>query len=294
MEEKKRIVDDIAFTYSVKMLAQAYEEIAVIKMRQIRNAVIHTRDFLSSLADVFVNAKSTYRNRLIADAKRRKHSPANILHISTRKTNGRKLIVFLSANNKLYGDLISRIFFRFRDVVKKTPEADIVIVGKLGRGFYQKTKFDRRAFTFFDIPDTQQDMEQLKPLMQLLLTYEEITVIYGKFLNIVSQEATAMNLSGDEPLQPQRDIKQYDFLYEPSIEKVLAFFETQIFSALFRQTLHEAELARYASRVNAMESATQFITQRITHLEHMQRRIDHLIENKKQQERLSGMLLWKR
>jgi len=74
---------------------------------------------------------------------------------------------------------------------------------------------------------------------------------------------------------------------------LIQFFETQIFATLFRQTVHESELARYASRVNAMEESLQFIKRRQKELQDAKKRFTRASQQKKQLERLSGMRLWR-
>jgi len=88
--------------------------------------------------------------------------------------------------------------------------------------------------------------------------------------------------------------KEYDFIFEPSLEKLLNFFETQVFSSLFKQTVTEAELARLASRIKAMEQAIVFITTRMENLSSAQRRAKRNLENRKQLERVAGISLWGR
>src|SRR5258708_6768857 len=98
------------YRYLFKMLAEAYEQISVFKMQVIRNAVLHTRDYLTQLADVFANVKSSYKNQMMRKAQA--SHDTRPLHFTTLKSNGKKVLVFLSANNKLYGDILFKIFTR--------------------------------------------------------------------------------------------------------------------------------------------------------------------------------------
>src|SRR5258708_40304316 len=142
---------------------------------------------------------------------------------------------------------------------------DIAIVGKTGKELYDTSSINH-PYTFFDLPDVLHSMEELKPLISHILQYEHVTVFYGRFVNIVTQEAAYTSISGDEQvetIEKQERPKEYGFIFEPSIEEVLDFFETQIFSSLFKQTIVEAELARLASRIKAMEQAIVFINTRI-------------------------------
>ncbi len=61
---------------------------------------------------------------------------------------------------------------------------------------------------------------------------------------------------------------------------------------LFSQTLLENQLARHASRVNAMEEALINIENESKRLNQQKNRIKHLMQNKKQLETIGGLALW--
>ena len=58
MPQRKIINEDLEALNSLKELAQSYEEIAVVRMQQIKDSVLEARDFLAPLSDVFVDLKS--------------------------------------------------------------------------------------------------------------------------------------------------------------------------------------------------------------------------------------------
>jgi F0F1-type ATP synthase gamma subunit len=84
----------------------------------------------------------------------------------------------------------------------------------------------------------------------------------------------------------------FTFFFEPSLETILNFFEAQIFSSILNQTAHENELARYASRIKAMEEALTNIHGRIKILKAAERRLANLESNRKQLASLAGVSLW--
>lgn len=291
MEEKHKLAQEISIAESLQILATAYEEISTIKMRAARDSVIHTRNFLSAVSEIFVNVKSSYKKKLREEhAKDPTHT--NIVQFATHKTNGKEIFFLLSAANKLYGDINAKTFQLFRKNVEKLPEVEIAIVGRTGKELFDAI-FPEKKYTYFDLPDIIPNVEILKPLITHMLQYEHVTIFYGKFVNIVTQEAVSSSISGDTPLEKEAmPEKEFGFIFEPSIEEVLHFFETQIVSSLFKQTIVEAELARLASRIKAMEQAIVFINMRLTNLTSAERRAKRNFENRKQLERVAGMSLW--
>lgn len=296
MEDKNKLTEEINITQSLQLLATAYEEISVMKMRIARDSVLHTRGFLDSLTDVFINVKSSYTKKLLQEKTDDKN--AKTLQFATHNKNGKEIFVLISATNKLYGDIVYKTFLTFKERLEKTPDVDIVILGKTGKELYDNVE-NKRPYVFFDLPDIIPSIEVLKPIITQLLQYEHVTVFYGRFVNVVKQEAVATSISGDEPLERQaaeqsNNGKSFDFLFEPSIDELWHFFETQIFSSLFKQTIAEEELARLASRIKTMEQAIVFINTRITNLTNAEKAAKRQLENRKQLERISGISLWSR
>src|SRR5438874_12492617 len=111
MPQKKQIQEDIAALNSLKDLAEGYEEVAVVRMQQIKNSVLNTRDFLTELSDVFVDLKSSYEREvkeLLAKRKKGDKTVSTLL----QKT-GKLLFVYLASNGRLYGAVTQKTFKLF-------------------------------------------------------------------------------------------------------------------------------------------------------------------------------------
>jgi len=292
MQERKRIAEEIELVLSFKMLAEAFEEISVVKMQRVRSSVLRTRDFLSGLSNVFFDVKNSYRTQIISLMKKKKLKNENVTHFSTLKKNGKNVVVLLSANTKLYGDIVPKVFQLFMESIKNLS-CDIVIVGKLGKDMFEQ-RGAAREYTYFDVSDTTVSINDLKALITHIVEYENVTVFYGKFDNVINQNPAASVVSGEEPFEEKRpDLKkEVRFIFEPSLQRILNFFETQIFTSLFKQTVHEYQLARYASRIKAMEEALENINLKVKDLEGKHRRAKKLEINKKQIQTMSGIALW--
>src|SRR5205823_80149 len=148
-----------------------------------------------------------------------------------------------------------------------------------------------KPFVYFEIPDTSVKLEHIKQLMKKFLQYEKVYVYYGKFGNVVRQSPISTSITGEDIFETETvtQVPREDrFIFEPTLEKIFHFFETQIIANLFSQTLLENQLARHASRVNAMEEALIHIEEESKRLNQVKTRIKHLLQNKKQLETISG------
>lgn len=122
---------------------------------------------------------------------------------------------------------------------------------------------------------------------------KKIDVYFGKFINILRQQEAVGDISGNtSSLMALQSTKVDDYLFEPSIEQIINFFEIQIMSALLKQTIAESELARLGSRINAMEIATNNAQNSVRKLKKDKVMADKSYWNNKQIERLTGFTMW--
>lgn len=292
MAQKKLILEELEALNSIKGLAQSYEEIAIVRMQKIRDSVLKTRDFLADISDVYVDLKSSY-NREVKDLMEKIKKGSSGLMPALQKKN-KTLFVYLASNGGLYGAVTQKTFKLFmQELAKTTPEeVDIVIIGRAGQAMYEGSG-NGRPFEYFDIPDAAVDVIHIKKLMKKFLQYEKVSVFYGKFGNVVHQSPIETSISGENIFETETlsNVPREDrFIFEPSLQKIFHFFETQIMANLFSQTLLENQLARHASRVNAMEEALVHIEEESRKLNRQKIRAKHLVDNKKQLETISGVI----
>lgn len=290
MQIKKLIQSDIDFSNTFRFIAQAYEEIAVMKMRKVRNSVLSTRDYLSNLSNVFFELKRAKQRLKEQESLASKLKPKP-------DTEAKTVSVLLSANTTLYGDLIERIFKLFSENVSR-DNSDIIIAGRVGRRLYEQQEL-KKPYIYFELPDVDLKLEDIKPVIFHLVKYQNIMVYYGKFESVVNQKETVTNISGDKPSifkeeeKGQSDVATH-FLFEPSLDSILVFFKDLISSSLFRQTINETQLARWASRIMSMEKAQVNIESQIKKLHFSKMKIQRHEQNRKQLDRLAGISLWRR
>lgn len=294
MAQRKKVLEDLEALNSIKNLAESYEEVAVVKMQKIKDSVLKTRDYLTDLSDVFVDLKASYEREIKDLLNRRKKGDKSIL--PTIQKNGKTLMVYLSSNGRLYGAVTQKTFRLFMADLKK-PESqasEIIIIGSAGKEMYE-TAGTGKPFQYVELPDTNVDVDHIKNLMQKFLQYEKVHVYYGKFGNVVTQSPIATSITGEDIFESEvvtPTPREDRFIFEPDLEKILHFFETQIMANLFSQTLLENQLARHASRVNAMEEALVHIEEESKRLFKIRNSIKHRMQNKKQLETISGVALW--
>jgi F0F1-type ATP synthase gamma subunit len=259
----------------------AYEEIAANRMHKIRGQVLQNREFLVGLADIYHQVKAAYKKKVAEE---------EVLILKTKK--GKVARVFVSANTGLYGDIVQRTFYLLKDdLTYYASNSEVIIIGQLGWTIFKQSGL-KIPFAYFDFPDERVDSREIKELAGFLSAYESVVVYHGVFKNLLMQVPQASNISGDELLPVPLEIEPRKEIYEPTLQKVMVFFETEIFSSLLTQTVYESQLAKLSSRIVSLDQANQNIAQakRVAVWEAMKAR--HQLLGRKQQEMLIGRQSW--
>jgi F0F1-type ATP synthase gamma subunit len=278
-----REVDELRM---LKSLVRVYGEIASGRMRRSRDRVLYRREFLKKLFVVFHEVRLSYMKQLTRLRGGGGQIPETITTIAH---NGKTVSVFLAANTRLYGDLIVRTFEDFLKDVKEAG-SEAVIVGQVGKAMFERS-MGETPYTFFEMPDGRLDREVLSKLATHLVPYEEIHVYYGAYKNPVNQHPALYSISSHMPTaqaEPSQKVVS-QFLFEPSLEEVLLFFETEIFGTMLEQTVLESQLAKFASRFVAMDRAEQQIDKHLHSLRSAELKLKHQIQNRKQLNSLAAI-----
>lgn len=269
----KNLEKEIAQVSSLGDLTQVYGEIASIRMKKIRDYVLKNRDFLSSIEVIFKDALSYYQKKISGSAKRQDK-------VTLLAHNGKTVAVLISANTGFYGNVVRDVYKRFVDDISEGG-VEITIIGRLGRTLFLE-EHPNKPYTYFELPDYGIDSEKLSEAVGHLVQYEEIKVYYGKYHSVVKQEPTRVSISAGKPVGKGGRASSITYIFEPSVEKILMFFETQIFASVFDQSIRESQLAKFASRILSMDRASENIKKRLHDLTLKNLKIKHRTANRKQ------------
>jgi len=288
MITKKELNLEADFLGTLHNILETYEEIAATRMGRIRSSVLGNRVFLLEINEIFQQVKASYKahiellmkNKIVKD-------PSKLTFINR---NGKTLYVFISANTGLYGDIIRKTYDVFVQNLKQKP-CDVAILGKLGLEIFIADKI-RAPLVYFEFPDDKIDNASVKRIVEYIIKYEQVLVFYEKFNNVVSQTPIITSISGDQ-LPGEKSGPSASYFFEPSLEKIMAFFEKEILSSIFQQTIFESELAKFASRMVSLDYASENTRVRLKDVLLGKNKIKHQEYNKKQLEKFASMKLWR-
>ncbi len=232
----KQLTDIIDQGVSLKLVAEAYTEIASSRLKQIRALVEKNRYFLNELSIVYQTVKK------IAVQKK-------ILPIRNNKT----LSILLTSNYHFYGDLNARLITFFLDSMKSNP-TDQMIIGKTALEWIDTIEYKENYIRLFfdkDYPSNQ----ELNNLVSKTKEYSQVLVFYSEFQSVMVQNPTVRDVTQTKLSVNQTAKADEVFIFEPEMGKILDFFETQVTNLLLQQTFLESELSRTAARIITMDQA---------------------------------------
>lgn len=272
MKSIKKIKAEIEHTTQIKGIVEVFEELSAIQMKNIREDIIRTREFMEKLAIL--------SNEIGGD-------------LSSFVGDKSSACVYLSSSSGMYGDLPEKVFTSFLKHIESN-KTEAFVFGKQGKTFMEKYK-PHIKFSYYEIDEKLETKQTMQDCLKMLTYFNEITVFYGKFRNIVNQDAAKQSILGDfqdiflKLNKKELKEKRFKYIYEPSVVEVSNKFATEIKSSLFEGMLKENNLAKTASRMMHLDKAYESIEERLALLQLTKNRENKKVEDKKQQERVKRL-----
>lgn len=279
MNTIKTIAEELDQLRTLQSLVGTYEQIAAASMQRIRGAVLENRAFSQGLDTIFQEVSTAYREEITKLMQAREITDKS--RLSLLRKNGLTIAVFLSANTGLYGDILYRTFRHFLNYVKKHHTSHVLVVGRIGKLLFEEAR-PNSEFFYEDFPDNTIDAEQLLRILKRLAVYKNVLLFHGEFRSLVTQSATHTAIPAESQLGPGTVSVKY--IFEPSLDEILIFFETQIFAALVEQIMQESRLAKLSSRLVLLDRATVNLEAGLKGTSLREQKLRHQMMNKKQLE----------
>lgn len=245
MQELKRKMESITVTGKI---TKAMQMVAAAKLRKFKNTYADIKEFYTEYYDVV--------GKIISSARRLK---------KPQTTSEATLWVLISSSLGLCGAFNNNMNKLLYQNYK--PGDKILILGKKSVGYW-KTKGLESAFVGIkDLQDGDINFDISMSIGQELfdmystLAYKRVVVVYSHFINTLKQEAKQIqilpidpSIFKVDPKQTSKFIAQIEF--EPDDEEVVNGLTPQFMQVVLYGCLVESKVCEYASRQNAMETAS--------------------------------------
>lgn len=232
----KEIKESLEEGQSLKVIAQAYSEIANLKIKRIRAEAERNRIFFQEMAGVYGLIKNIAASR-------------KITVIKPKKT----VSIVLTSNYRFYGRINSDLLEFFTSALQKL-ETDVICLGKAAVDYFRAQPLSQNCQEAL-LRSDQPTAEELQSLTKQLSEYNRILVFYSSMKSLLIQQPTVTDITASSAIEANPDQSRFKFIFEPELSKILAFFDSQIITLLLEGTFLESELSRTASRFISMDQA---------------------------------------
>lgn len=225
---------------ALKLISQAYTEIASAKLKKIRDQVEKNRYYMDDLSRVYQAVKQVAARR-------------NLLPLRNKKT----MNILITSNYHFYGNVNTNLTKFFIASMNSYPGMDQIVIGKTGLEYLEGGRYPQR-YQALILKTDYPKLDELNFLVSKIKDYSQIVVYYSKLESVLVQKPSFEDITQTSALKglsatPDKEDSLY--IFEPEIEKILDFFESQVTNLLLQQTFLDSELSRTASRLVSMDEA---------------------------------------
>jgi F-type H+-transporting ATPase subunit gamma len=137
-----------------------------------------------------------------------------------------------------------------------------ICIGKKGRDFIRKTNYEIVAqypehMSHFDF-QLASETGNFVIDGYLSAQFDEVHIIFGKFVNVAKQEATVAQILPAETVEEEAQVgTASEYIFEPSVEGLLAELLPRYVKVQMYRGLLDTSASEHAARMSAMDNATK-------------------------------------
>jgi len=272
---------------SVGSFASSLQQIAAGRMVKLRTAVVAARRFVEE-STLILRELQLEKSRIFEKQQRTGEGPTG--HSGPK----RSAIIVISSSQGLCGSYNTEISKKLDTIVPDYPDYDYFVIGKKGQEYFRKAakKYGLKYYPF-NIPE-EVSILNLKPLVGMFYYYDQIFLVYSKFINTASHDVVFIELAVPHILEIEAKKAQIEgkYIFEPDLDGLIASTTAKLRYALFRQQILDSRLSLYSSQMIAMQTASDNAKNLIADLQLQYNKARRKAVDKKIQEVQAGRALW--
>ncbi len=244
MRRAVQIADELSQVETIRSLTGIFENIASMRIGRIKDQVLASNNFFLELWQLYSQLR-VKTNTPVLQALAARHR--------IKKT----AFILITSEGGLSGDIDQRIL-EAMTADYHADQVDVIVIGYHGATLLAQQQIKPKRFFRLPTADTPVDVT---PVIAAVTPYRHAEIYYQKFISLAQQKvekiallSAVMNLS-EATTSSQPTITPEEFLFEPSIDEVVAYLETVMMSIALGQTILDSRLSQLASRFNAMRQA---------------------------------------
>ncbi|MCJ1291392.1 atp3 gamma subunit of the F1 sector of mitochondrial F1F0 ATP synthase [Xylographa carneopallida] len=225
------------------------------RLKSIRNI-----EKITKTMKIVASTKLTRAQRAMTDSRNYGQTSNTVFENAETKAEegeGKKtLIVVASSDKGLCGGIHSGLTKFTRRMLEQKPDADIVVIGEKSKAQLSRSNGKNMVLSFAgigkDVP-TFADAQAIADQIALLPTdYSDVQIIYNKFVNNQSYEATPIEAFSEEAIANSPNFSAFEI-----DDEVLANLREYALANSLFWALAEGHACEQSARRNAMDNASK-------------------------------------
>ncbi len=168
-------------------------------------------------------------------------------------------VVLMTSDRGLCGGFNSQAAKALERLKAENPDkkVSIIAVGKKGRDYCKKRDYDLKGEYIQLIPESM--FEKAKEISENIVDFyledifDEVYIIYSKFVSAVSSDLTTKRLI---PIEKVESESNEPYIFEPSAEYILSTLLPKYLNIVLYQSILDNTASEHAARKTAMKNAT--------------------------------------
>lgn len=242
--------ENLESMYTAQFVTTMLRDISANKLQEIRSEFEENSVFYGEMRDLDVLVQ-TYAQRNALKYSKKSDAPVE----------AKEAFVALTSNKRFFGTLNKDISDRLLDRLSKDPNCAGIVIGQTGRTYIEHTQYESRC-SFVEFEDDTPTSDEVFSLIEKLKDFTKVYMFYPTFINTFRQEVGLIDIT-HQPTLTESDELTVDYIFEPDVDELLAFFETQVRLILFNRVLLETKLAQTGARLSKMQRAREEAGERV-------------------------------
>lgn len=248
MANLKEIRGRITSISSTMQITRAMKMVSAAKLKKAQDAIVMLRPYSEKLQELIQNVNSS-------------SDPDQISVYAQKREVKRILFIAVTSNRGLAGAFNSSIVKELNQQFQNNSQYEIEVL-PVGKKVYDAVRRNRSVYTNGSSVYDNLNFDSVAHITEGVMTsfkegkFDEVYVIYNKFVNAATQEVTTEQLlpiSMPETTEPQVET---DYIFEPNRAEILdnlipKSIKTQVFKAILDSVASE-----HGARMTAMHKAT--------------------------------------
>lgn len=210
---------------------------------------------LQSLRAIFEANRAYYSELHALTAMLRAYAAHVHVALPTTTFGTGRIYVAVTSNKRFYGQLNQQVITRLLEHLKRDTTATGLVIGQTGQQLLLRAPLAHPVSVMMFANETPTQAE-VTSVIAALEPYTEVVVLHPTFINSFRQELIETDIT-HEPEVASEEVETIEYICEPDIQGMLAFFRTQIRFVLFERALLETRVALTGARLMKMQRARE-------------------------------------